>query len=191
MVVGCLGTTRDGHADLHGQSLRKKQTPSKVFSLTGRPIPARVLPAELRSASTGGITGLSGPAPNYTVTTLRDGFPICRAVLIAALSAVHEQRFPETRSLNAAPLGRGQETSSNYYPLKVGSKWTYRAAEDQKVLFRVAKAEQFKIVRKEKDKEMTEDERDKGKEEVQTLLKTYEDKITELADKKTKEVMEQ
>ena len=43
----------------------------------------------------------------------------------------------------------------------------------------------------EKDKEMTEDERDKGKEEVQTLLKTYEDKITELADKKTKEVMEQ
>jgi ribosome recycling factor len=43
----------------------------------------------------------------------------------------------------------------------------------------------------EKDKEMTEDERDKGKEEVQTLLKTYEDKVTEMADKKTKEVMEQ
>src|SRR6185436_390097 len=30
----------------------------------------------------------------------------------------------------------------------------------------------------EKDKEMTEDERDQGKEEVQKLLKTYEDKIT-------------
>jgi ribosome recycling factor len=43
----------------------------------------------------------------------------------------------------------------------------------------------------EKEKELTEDERDKGKEEVQTLLKTYEDKITELVDKKTKEVMEQ
>src|SRR5216684_9276885 len=43
----------------------------------------------------------------------------------------------------------------------------------------------------EKDKEMTEDERDKGKEEVQTLLKTYEEKVTELADKKSKEVMEQ
>ena len=38
---------------------------------------------------------------------------------------------------------------------------------------------------------MTEDERDKGKEEVQTLLKKYEDKITEMADKKAKEVMEQ
>jgi ribosome recycling factor len=43
----------------------------------------------------------------------------------------------------------------------------------------------------EKDKEMTEDERDKGKENVQELLKTYEDKITEMVDKKTKEVMEQ
>ena len=43
----------------------------------------------------------------------------------------------------------------------------------------------------EKNKEMTEDDRDKGKENVQNLLKTYEDKITELVDKKTKEVMEQ
>jgi ribosome recycling factor len=43
----------------------------------------------------------------------------------------------------------------------------------------------------EKGKEMTEDERDKGKEDVQTLLKTYEEKITELADKKAKEIMEQ
>ena len=43
----------------------------------------------------------------------------------------------------------------------------------------------------EKDKEMTEDERDKGKEEVQTLLKKYEEKISEMADKKSKEVLEQ
>ena len=43
----------------------------------------------------------------------------------------------------------------------------------------------------EKDKDLTEDDRDKGKENVQNLLKTYEDKITELVDKKTKEVMEQ
>ena len=43
----------------------------------------------------------------------------------------------------------------------------------------------------EKAKEMTEDERDGGKESVQTLLKTYEDKVTELADRKTKEIMEQ
>jgi ribosome recycling factor len=43
----------------------------------------------------------------------------------------------------------------------------------------------------EKAKEMTEDERDKGKDKVQDLLKTYEDKVNELAEKKAKEVMEQ
>ena len=42
----------------------------------------------------------------------------------------------------------------------------------------------------EADGEMTEDERDKGKEKVQNLLKTYEGKVDELADKKGKEVME-
>ena len=43
----------------------------------------------------------------------------------------------------------------------------------------------------EKAKEMTEDERDQGKEQVQKLLKTYEDKVSDLADKKAKEIMEQ
>jgi len=43
----------------------------------------------------------------------------------------------------------------------------------------------------EKAKEMTEDERDKGKESVQTLLKSFEDKITDMADKKSKEILEQ
>jgi hypothetical protein len=38
---------------------------------------------------------------------------------------------------------------------------------------------------------MTEDERDQGKEEVQSLLKKFEEKITEMADKKSKEVLEQ
>ena len=43
----------------------------------------------------------------------------------------------------------------------------------------------------EKSKAMTEDDRDKGKEKVQDLLKNYEAKIDDLADKKSKEVMEQ
>ncbi len=42
----------------------------------------------------------------------------------------------------------------------------------------------------EKAKTMTEDERDQGKEKIQTLLKIHEDKLQDLADKKTKEVME-
>jgi ribosome recycling factor len=43
----------------------------------------------------------------------------------------------------------------------------------------------------EKAKEMTEDDRDAGKEEVQSLLKKYEDRITEMAEKKAKEILEQ
>jgi ribosome recycling factor len=43
----------------------------------------------------------------------------------------------------------------------------------------------------EKGKEMTEDERDRGKDEVQKLLKQYEDKVSEMAEKKTKEILEQ
>ena len=36
-----------------------------------------------------------------------------------------------------------------------------------------------------------EDDCERGKEEVQTLLKRFEDKIQEMADKKSKEIMEQ
>src|SRR5262245_29921159 len=43
----------------------------------------------------------------------------------------------------------------------------------------------------EKDKELTEDERDQGKEAVQTLLKTWESKIDEMESKKEKEILEQ
>ncbi|MDY3553410.1 ribosome recycling factor [Gemmata sp. JC717] len=43
----------------------------------------------------------------------------------------------------------------------------------------------------EKAKTMTEDERDKGKAKVQDLLKVYEGKIDDLANKKEKEVLEQ
>ena len=43
----------------------------------------------------------------------------------------------------------------------------------------------------EKDGDMTEDDRDKGKDEVQKLLKTYEGQVDDLADRKSKEVMEQ
>ncbi len=43
----------------------------------------------------------------------------------------------------------------------------------------------------EKAKEMTEDERDQGKEEVQNLTKKFEDRVTEMGEKKAKEVMEQ
>ncbi|HEV2948909.1 MAG TPA: ribosome recycling factor [Gemmataceae bacterium] len=67
-----------------------------------------------------------------------------------------------------------------------------KSAEEAKVACRNVRRDANKhFDQAEKAKELTEDERDKGKEQVQTLLKTYEDKVTELADKKSKEVMEQ
>lgn len=67
-----------------------------------------------------------------------------------------------------------------------------KLAEDSKVSCRNIRRDANKHYETgEKNKIMTEDERDQGKEKVQNVLKTYEDKIQELADKKIKEVMEE
>jgi len=65
-------------------------------------------------------------------------------------------------------------------------------AEDAKIACRNIRRDSNKSIETaEKDGEMTEDERDTGKEEVQKLLKTYEGQVDELAEKKSKEVLEQ
>lgn len=67
-----------------------------------------------------------------------------------------------------------------------------KLAEEAKVASRNIRRDANKAFEQaEKDKEMTEDDRDAGKEQVQDLLKKFEDGITQVADKKTKEVMEQ
>src|ERR1051326_2869388 len=67
-----------------------------------------------------------------------------------------------------------------------------KSAEEAKVALRNIRRDGNKAFdQAEKAKEMTEDERDQGKEQVQRLLKKFEDRIPELADKKSKEVMEQ
>jgi ribosome recycling factor len=66
-----------------------------------------------------------------------------------------------------------------------------KSAEESKVACRNIRRDANKLFdNAEKSKEMTEDERDQGKEEVQTLLKKFEDRIAEMADKKSKEVTE-
>src|SRR5207248_8390204 len=60
-----------------------------------------------------------------------------------------------------------------------------KSSEEAKVAARNIRGDANKhLVQAEKAKEMNEDERDKGKEEVQGLLKKYEDKITVMAEKK-------
>src|SRR6516162_6723355 len=63
-----------------------------------------------------------------------------------------------------------------------------KSAEDAKVACRNIRRDANKhFDQAEKSKEMTEDERDQGKEEVQSLLKKFEDKIGDMSDKKAKE----
>jgi ribosome recycling factor len=67
-----------------------------------------------------------------------------------------------------------------------------KSAEDCKVSCRNIRRDGNKhFDTAEKAKEMTEDECEKGKDEVQTLLKKFEDRVTDMADKKSKEIMEQ
>ncbi len=67
-----------------------------------------------------------------------------------------------------------------------------KSSEDAKVSCRNTRRDANKhLDQAEKAKEMTEDDRDKGKEQVQQLLKDFEAKIEELADKKSTEIMEQ
>jgi ribosome recycling factor len=71
-----------------------------------------------------------------------------------------------------------------------------KSAEEAKVSCRNIRRDgnkAFDAAEKDKnaDKKMTEDERDQGKEEIQTLLKKFEEKITEMAEKKSKEILEQ
>ncbi|HMP16371.1 MAG TPA: ribosome recycling factor, partial [Gemmatales bacterium] len=66
-----------------------------------------------------------------------------------------------------------------------------KLAEDSKVAIRNIRRDGNKhFDTAEKEKTMTEDERDAGKEEVQKLTDTYEKKAQELADKKIEEIME-
>ena len=67
-----------------------------------------------------------------------------------------------------------------------------KSGEDAKVACRNIRRDANKhFDQAEKAKEMTEDDCEKGKEEVQSLLKKYEDRVGEMADKKSKEILEQ
>jgi ribosome recycling factor len=106
------------------------------------------------------------------------------------------------KAIRSSDLGMSPNSDGKVIRLQVP---TMSGEQRQKMVQRIKKsAEEAKVacrnIRRdsnkhfdtaEKNKEMTEDDRDKGKEEVQTLLKTYEEKIQELADKKAKEILEQ
>lgn len=106
------------------------------------------------------------------------------------------------KAIRASDLGMSPNNDGKVIRLQVpsmsGEQRTKMAtrikkmAEDAKVSCRNIRRDGNKYFEQsEKDKAMTEDERDSGKEEVQSTLKKYEDQIGSLGDKKAKEIMEQ
>jgi ribosome recycling factor len=106
------------------------------------------------------------------------------------------------KAIRSSDLGLSPNNDGKLIRLQVP---TMSGEQRQKMVTRIKKlAEETKVscrnIRRdankafdaaEKDGDMTEDERDKGKDRVQALLKSFEDKVQDLADKKAKEVMEQ
>lgn len=67
-----------------------------------------------------------------------------------------------------------------------------KMAETSRVAIRNARRDANKVIDKEeKDSVLTEDDAEKGKEQIQKLTDQYEKKITELVDAKTKEIREE
>jgi ribosome recycling factor len=106
------------------------------------------------------------------------------------------------KAIRASDLGMSPNSDGKMIRLQVPAM---SGEQRQKMVARIKKiAEESKVAcrnirrdankhfdQAEKNKEMTEDERDRGKEEVQELLRKFEEKVTEMSDKKSKEVMEQ
>src|SRR5690349_18986231 len=106
------------------------------------------------------------------------------------------------KAIRSSDLGMAPNNDGKIIRLQVPSM---SGEQRQKLVTRIKKsAEEAKVAcrnirrdgnkhfdQAEKDKEMTEDERDSGKEKVQDLLKSFEDKIADMGDKKSKEIMEQ
>lgn len=102
----------------------------------------------------------------------------------------------QASDLGFNPINDGKLIRINVPPLstEVRRKLVARIkelSEEAKVAIRNVRRDGNKLADQgEKDKTLTEDDRDQAKEEIQELTKTYENQVTELAKAKETEVME-
>jgi ribosome recycling factor len=98
--------------------------------------------------------------------------------------------------LGFTPMNDGRVIRLNVPPLSTETRRKLVGrikdlTEEAKVAIRNVRRDGNKLAdQQEKDKELSEDDRDKVKEDVQDLTKTYENKCSDLAKKKEEEVME-
>jgi ribosome recycling factor len=157
---------------------------------TGRATPALVenirveyygSPTPIKALAT-----ISTPDPQHLVIK-----PFDASVLKEVEKAIRSSDLGMTPNNDGKMIRLQVPTMSGEQRTKMATR-IKKSAEDAKVSCRNIRRDSNKhFDTAEKNKEMTEDERDKGKEEIQTLLKTHEEKIQDLADRKAKEIMEQ
>jgi ribosome recycling factor len=157
---------------------------------TGRATPALVenirveyygSPTPIKALAT-----ISTPDPQHLVIK-----PFDASVLKEVEKAIRSSDLGMTPNNDGKMIRLQVPTMSGEQRTKMATR-IKKSAEDAKVSCRNIRRDSNKhFDTAEKNKEMTEDDRDKGKEEIQALLKTYEEKIQDMADKKSKEIMEQ
>jgi ribosome recycling factor len=99
--------------------------------------------------------------------------------------------------LGLNPQSDGRIIRINIPPLSTDTRkklvaWIKELAEEAKISIRNVRRDANKAIETaEKDKTISEDDRDGAKEEVQELTKKYEDEVTEVAKSREADVMEQ
>jgi ribosome recycling factor len=137
------------------------------------------------------------PTPIKQIATITTPDP--SSVMIKPFSAEDLKEIEKairSSDLGLAPNNDGKVIRLNIPPMsgdqrKKMAQHIKKLGEESKVSCRNIRRDANKVIETaEKDKVITEDDMEKGKTKVQDLLKLYETKIDELANNKTKEIMD-
>jgi ribosome recycling factor len=137
------------------------------------------------------------PTPIKQIATITTPDP--QSVMIKPFSAEDLKEIEKairSSDLGLAPNNDGKVIRLNIPPMsgdqrKKMAQHIKKLGEESKVSCRNIRRDANKVIETaEKEKTITEDDMEKGKAKVQDLLKVYESKIDELANNKTKEIME-
>ena len=167
-----------------------------------------VLRDELRGLRTGRATPAlvenirveyyGSPTPLKQIATISTPDPQQILIRVFDQTALKDvEKALRSSDLGMSPNNDGKNIRLNVPPMSGEQRQKMvtrikKSAEEAKVAIRNIRRDANKALDvAEKNKEATEDERDKAKDDVQALTKRFEDRAQELCDKKSQEIMEQ
>ena len=167
-----------------------------------------VLRDELRGLRTGRATPAlvenirveyyGSPTPLKQIATISTPDPQQILIRVFDQTALKDvEKALRSSDLGMSPNNDGKNIRLNVPPMSGEQRQKMvtrikKSAEEAKVAIRNIRRDANKHLDvAEKNKEATEDERDKAKDDVQALTKRFEDRAQELCDKKSQEIMEQ